>query len=94
MGQASADVVWACIWLRWFALLTMLLMARLSPSKMIACSLTFQSLSSACCLVSLAGGGEGGEFMGTSLLFDIACKALPEGLCYVKMVRGFALEDA
>ena len=38
MGQASEDVVWACIWLRWFALLMMLLMARLSPSKMIASS--------------------------------------------------------
>ena len=36
----------------------------------------------------------GEEFMGASLLFDITCKALPEGLCYVKMVRGFALEDA
>ena len=36
----------------------------------------------------------GGEFMGASLLFDITCKALPEGLCYVKMVRGFSLEDA
>ena len=36
----------------------------------------------------------GGEFVGAGLFFDITCKALPEGLCYVKMVRVFALKDA
>ena len=55
-GHAIAEVDCCWMWRRWLALFTMFLMAELSPSKMMACSLTLRNLSSACCFVSLLEG--------------------------------------
>ena len=73
MGQAIDEV--DCMCCLWFARLTMFLMAKVSPSKIIAGTLTFLSLFSACCLVSLVVGG-GGVYL-CALAFSFTSLAKP-----------------